>query len=220
MGLPSMRPTGWFQVAWSADLEVGDVMPLHYFGEDLVAFRDLDGAVRVLDAHCQAPRRRSVPRRLRRRGRHPMPVPRLGVERRRRPQRPHPYERHADDVGGCGAGPPPNSTSASTSGTDLRHPRRSGPHPTHGAELDDPDRQPLLPVQSGPDEKQFFAGIAVHPQVGRREARSTVQHYRFVHQVSRSARPCSLRRRDTSSGMPRLASVPAILSKYVGTASV
>ena len=53
MGLPSMRPTGWFQVAWSADLEVGDVKPLHYFGEDLVAFRDLNGAVRVLDAHCR-----------------------------------------------------------------------------------------------------------------------------------------------------------------------
>ena len=53
MGLPSMRPTGWFQVAWSADLEVGDVMALHYFGEDLVAFRDLNGVVRVLDAHCR-----------------------------------------------------------------------------------------------------------------------------------------------------------------------
>ena len=53
MGLPSMRPTGWFQVAWSADLEVGDVKALHYFGEDLVAFRDLNGVVRVLDAHCR-----------------------------------------------------------------------------------------------------------------------------------------------------------------------
>ena len=53
IGLLSMRPTGWFQVAWSTDLEVGDVKPLHYFGADLVMFRDLDGAVRVLDAHCQ-----------------------------------------------------------------------------------------------------------------------------------------------------------------------
>src|SRR5437588_247521 len=53
MGLPSMRPTGWFQVAWSADLEVGDVKPLHYFGIELVAFRDLTGTVRILDAHCQ-----------------------------------------------------------------------------------------------------------------------------------------------------------------------
>ncbi|MEB3065651.1 Rieske 2Fe-2S domain-containing protein [[Mycobacterium] zoologicum] len=51
--LPSMRPTGWFQVAWSTDLAVGDVMPLKYFGLELVAFRDLDGTVSVLDAHCQ-----------------------------------------------------------------------------------------------------------------------------------------------------------------------
>lgn len=52
-GLLSMQPTGWFQVAWSTDLEVGDVRPLHYFGTDLVMFRGLDDAVHVLDAHCQ-----------------------------------------------------------------------------------------------------------------------------------------------------------------------
>jgi 3-ketosteroid 9alpha-monooxygenase subunit A len=51
--LPSMQPTGWFQVAWSADLTTGDVKPLNYFGTELVAFRDLDGAAHVLDAHCQ-----------------------------------------------------------------------------------------------------------------------------------------------------------------------
>lgn len=52
-GLPSMQPTGWFQVAWSADLAEGDVIPLRYFGVELVAFRDLQGAVHVLNAHCQ-----------------------------------------------------------------------------------------------------------------------------------------------------------------------
>lgn len=51
--LPSMRPTGWFQVAWSTDLAPGDVMSLNYFGLEMVAFRDLDGMVSVLDAHCQ-----------------------------------------------------------------------------------------------------------------------------------------------------------------------
>lgn len=51
--LPSMLPTGWFQVAWSADIAVAEVVPLHYFGRDLVAFRQLDGVVKVLDAHCQ-----------------------------------------------------------------------------------------------------------------------------------------------------------------------
>jgi phenylpropionate dioxygenase-like ring-hydroxylating dioxygenase large terminal subunit len=48
-----MQPTGWFQVAWSSDLGAGDVKPLRYFGTELVIFRDLDGAVHVLDAHCQ-----------------------------------------------------------------------------------------------------------------------------------------------------------------------
>ena len=51
--LPSMLPTGWFQVAWSTDVDAGDVKPLRYFGTDLVIFRDNDGRVNVLDAHCQ-----------------------------------------------------------------------------------------------------------------------------------------------------------------------
>lgn len=51
--LPSMVPTGWFQVAWSTDLENGGVKPLRYFGTELVIFRDNDGHVHVLDAHCQ-----------------------------------------------------------------------------------------------------------------------------------------------------------------------
>jgi nitrite reductase/ring-hydroxylating ferredoxin subunit len=48
-----MQPTGWFQVAWSADLEVGEVKALHYFGRDLVAYRALDGQACVMDAHCR-----------------------------------------------------------------------------------------------------------------------------------------------------------------------
>jgi 3-ketosteroid 9alpha-monooxygenase subunit A len=51
--LPTMQPTGWFQVSWSADLAPGDVTPLHYFGRNLVAFRSHDGKVSVLDAQCQ-----------------------------------------------------------------------------------------------------------------------------------------------------------------------
>lgn len=51
--LPHMQPTGWFQVAWTTDLEVGDVKPLRYFGTDLVVFRDHGGQAHVLDAHCQ-----------------------------------------------------------------------------------------------------------------------------------------------------------------------
>ncbi len=51
--LPCMQPTGWFQVGWSSTLSVGDVKPLRYFDTDLVMFRARDGAVHVLDGHCQ-----------------------------------------------------------------------------------------------------------------------------------------------------------------------
>lgn len=50
---PTMQPTGWFQVAWSTDLPVGQVKSLRYFGRDLVAFRGHDGQVSVMDAHCR-----------------------------------------------------------------------------------------------------------------------------------------------------------------------
>lgn len=45
-------PDGWFSVAASADIGVGDVTPLHYLDRELVAFRGEDGHVRVFDAHC------------------------------------------------------------------------------------------------------------------------------------------------------------------------
>jgi 3-ketosteroid 9alpha-monooxygenase subunit A len=47
------RPTGWFMVAWGAEVEVGKVKPLKYFGQDLVAYRTESGEVHVLDAHCR-----------------------------------------------------------------------------------------------------------------------------------------------------------------------
>jgi nitrite reductase/ring-hydroxylating ferredoxin subunit len=51
-------PNGWFQVAYSSELPPGGVMPLHYFGKELVLFRpeasaDNDRpAPALLDAHC------------------------------------------------------------------------------------------------------------------------------------------------------------------------
>jgi phenylpropionate dioxygenase-like ring-hydroxylating dioxygenase large terminal subunit len=45
-------PNGWFCVALSDDLPLGGVMPLHYFGKDLVLFRTEDGKPHLLDAHC------------------------------------------------------------------------------------------------------------------------------------------------------------------------
>jgi 3-ketosteroid 9alpha-monooxygenase subunit A len=45
-------PNGWFQVAYSDELPNTGVLPLKYFGRDLVAFRGEDGQAHVLDAHC------------------------------------------------------------------------------------------------------------------------------------------------------------------------
>jgi phenylpropionate dioxygenase-like ring-hydroxylating dioxygenase large terminal subunit len=45
--------TGWFQVAWSGDIGREQVVPLRYFGRDLVAYRGRDGVVRVHDRHCR-----------------------------------------------------------------------------------------------------------------------------------------------------------------------
>lgn len=49
----SMKPTGWFQLGWSADIGVGDVKPLTYFGRDLVAYRTEGGELVVLNAYCE-----------------------------------------------------------------------------------------------------------------------------------------------------------------------
>ena len=46
----SMEPTGWFQVAWSHEIKVGDVHTMKYFGRELVAWRSASGWVAVFDA--------------------------------------------------------------------------------------------------------------------------------------------------------------------------
>ena len=43
-------PNGWFQVAYSDEIAVGQVMPLSYFGRELVAFRGNDGKYKISDA--------------------------------------------------------------------------------------------------------------------------------------------------------------------------
>jgi phenylpropionate dioxygenase-like ring-hydroxylating dioxygenase large terminal subunit len=45
-------PNGWFQVAYSDELEPGAVRPLKYFGRDMVLFRTASGQAAVLDAFC------------------------------------------------------------------------------------------------------------------------------------------------------------------------
>jgi 3-ketosteroid 9alpha-monooxygenase subunit A len=44
---------GWLMIGWSAEFPRGDVRALKYFGTDLVAYRDDDGDVHVMDAHCR-----------------------------------------------------------------------------------------------------------------------------------------------------------------------
>ena len=46
------KPTGWFMIGWSAEFPTGEVRPLRYFGEDLVAWRTDDGELQVMEAHC------------------------------------------------------------------------------------------------------------------------------------------------------------------------
>jgi len=49
----SMKPTGWFQIGWSAEIPPRGVKPMKYFGEDMVAFRTASGKLVVMDAHCR-----------------------------------------------------------------------------------------------------------------------------------------------------------------------
>ncbi len=49
---PFPLPNGWFIVATSAELSPGDVVPLHYFGRDLVLYRTESGDTRLTDAYC------------------------------------------------------------------------------------------------------------------------------------------------------------------------
>lgn len=48
-----MTPAGWFQVAWSDEIGVGEVQRMHYLGQEMVAWRALSGRVTVMDAYCE-----------------------------------------------------------------------------------------------------------------------------------------------------------------------
>jgi 3-ketosteroid 9alpha-monooxygenase subunit A len=48
----SPYPTGWYVVAESKDVEPGAVVPIRYFGRELVLFRTESGTPVVLDAYC------------------------------------------------------------------------------------------------------------------------------------------------------------------------
>ena len=45
-------PNGWFQVAYSSELASGQIVPLSYFGKELILFRGENSEASVLDAFC------------------------------------------------------------------------------------------------------------------------------------------------------------------------
>lgn len=45
-------PSGWFAIGETADIAAGTIKSLSYFGRELVAFRNSDGSISVLDAYC------------------------------------------------------------------------------------------------------------------------------------------------------------------------
>ena len=45
-------PTGWFQVAYSREVDTGQIIGLHYFGRRLICYRGDSGTAYVLDAYC------------------------------------------------------------------------------------------------------------------------------------------------------------------------
>jgi 3-ketosteroid 9alpha-monooxygenase subunit A len=49
----SMKPTGWFQVAWSGEIGVGEVHRMTYFGQEIVAWRAQSGQLTVMNAYCE-----------------------------------------------------------------------------------------------------------------------------------------------------------------------
>jgi nitrite reductase/ring-hydroxylating ferredoxin subunit len=49
---PFPIPFGWYQLGWPADVAVGEVKPIRYFGKHLIWWRDTNGAAHVQDAFC------------------------------------------------------------------------------------------------------------------------------------------------------------------------
>jgi phenylpropionate dioxygenase-like ring-hydroxylating dioxygenase large terminal subunit len=48
-----MKPTGWFQVAWSDEIAAGTVHRMRYFDTEMVGWRAESGSVTVMDAYCE-----------------------------------------------------------------------------------------------------------------------------------------------------------------------
>ncbi len=49
---PMTQPYGWYHIAFSNELQPGDVFPRKFFGKDLVLYRTDGGHAKLLDAFC------------------------------------------------------------------------------------------------------------------------------------------------------------------------
>ncbi|SEH88523.1 Rieske [2Fe-2S] domain-containing protein [Mycolicibacterium rutilum] len=49
----SMKPTGWFQVAWSAEVKPGEIRRMTYFDREMICWRTASGEAVVMDAYCE-----------------------------------------------------------------------------------------------------------------------------------------------------------------------
>jgi phenylpropionate dioxygenase-like ring-hydroxylating dioxygenase large terminal subunit len=45
-------PDGWYQVAYSSEVQPGDLRPLRYFGSEMLVYRGANGDAHVMDAYC------------------------------------------------------------------------------------------------------------------------------------------------------------------------
>lgn len=49
----SMKPTGWFQIGYSGEVEPGQIVRKKYLGIDLIVWRSSGGEIRVFSAYCE-----------------------------------------------------------------------------------------------------------------------------------------------------------------------
>jgi 3-ketosteroid 9alpha-monooxygenase subunit A len=69
---------GWYLVAWSAELTVGQVKPVSAFGKSFVLYRGEDGVPVLLDGHCPH-LGAHLGTAVASRAQHRLPVPRLAL---------------------------------------------------------------------------------------------------------------------------------------------
>ena len=172
----SMKPTGWFQVAWSDEIGVGDVHRMKYFDREMVAWRAQSGQLTVMDAYCEhLGAHLGLRRPCRRRG-HPVPLPRLAVESRG-PQRLHSRMRPRPNRGRRMRTYP--GRRAQRVGLHLA--RRRGPRSV----FDAPDVFASFGDGSSaddyyPQQRLFRQGLELHPQYVL-ENGVDFAHFKYVH---------------------------------------